>query len=90
MQEKCCKIIKYYGNDNQILKAQEELSELSTALYHFVDGKIDKNELLGEIADVTVMLFQLNIMLGISPYELDKVVEYKINRTLEKMNLNRS
>ena len=52
--------IRHYGTGNQQLKAIEELSELIQALAR---GN-DRDNLAEEMADVRIMLDQLEIMLG--------------------------
>jgi len=52
--------IKCYGVKNQVLKAVEELNELSTSLLHWTFNK--ENNVLEEIADVEIMIEQLKII----------------------------
>lgn len=56
------KIIATYGQDHQILKAIEELTELSLALQHFVERNDTQGNVCEEIADVEIMLKQLRIL----------------------------
>jgi len=56
--------IKRYGVNNQVHKAVEELTELSLELQRFLEGRGDEEHIREEVADVTVMLAQLELMFG--------------------------
>lgn len=80
-KQKLQEIISYFGEDNQKLKAIEELSELTIAI---LNAKNDKTEnLIEEIADVEIMLKQLKLIYKIDKSEIKKAKEFKINRTLK-------
>ena len=73
------KIADYYGLDNQIDKTIEECAELIQAL-----AKLESREnTIEEIADVQIMLKQMLYLLDCEK-EVEKVMEYKINRQLER------
>lgn len=65
--------IQYYGQGNQRTKAIEELSELIRALAR----SDDHENIAEEMADVRIMLDQLEIMYGnhalVRKYELEKL-----------------
>lgn len=69
-----------WGEDAQYDQAVEECAELIAALKHFRRGKIDKQALIDELADVTLMLGQLTWMFGQA--EIDAAIKGK----LEKLN----
>ena len=74
------KIADYYGLDNQLNKTIEECAELIQALV-----KLESREnTIEEIADVQIMLKQMLYLLDCEK-EVEKVMEYKINRQLERM-----
>ena len=74
------KIADYYGLDNQLNKTIEECAELIQALV-----KLESREnTIEEIADVQIMLKQMLYLLDCEE-EVEKVMEYKINRQLERM-----
>ena len=74
------KIAEYYGLDNQLNKTIEECAELIQALV-----KLESREnTIEEIADVQIMLKQMLYLLDCEK-EVEKVMEYKINRQLERM-----
>lgn len=52
----------------------EECAELIAAIKHFQREKIDKQDVIDELADVTLMLGQLTWMFG----------EEQVNKTVEK------
>ena len=59
--------VNKFGADHQILKAVEELNELATALMHYREGKATINQVQDEIVDVSIILNQLEIILGKLP-----------------------
>lgn len=74
------KIAEYYGLDNQLNKTIEECAELIQALV-----KLESREnTIEEIADVQIMLKQMLYLLDCEK-EVEKVMEYKINRQLERI-----
>ena len=82
--EKIKKIIDRYGTQHQLYKAAEELSELQTILLQDANqnGKVPLARIIEEIADVYVMLKQVEVIYYIDSREVEPVIEYKINRTL--------
>lgn len=81
MKEQLEAIIEHYGKDNQIRKAIEELDELKEAL----NENHTKDHIIEEMADVLVMLTQLALIYDIDPEVVDDMMEYKIDRTIERM-----
>lgn len=75
-------IIDYYGEDKQKTKAIEEMSELIKAIC-----KNDVENIEEEIADVSIMLSQLQIMYGFSDWDIEKIKKEKIYRTIERMGI---
>ena len=74
------KIAEYYGLDNQLNKTIEECAELIQALV-----KLESREnTIEEMADVQIMLKQMLYLLDCEK-EVEKVMEYKINRQLERI-----
>lgn len=51
------------GKDEYIRKITEELNELACAVSHYVDGKIDSEEVIEEMADVYLQLYKLEMSL---------------------------
>lgn len=77
-------IINKYGKEHQILKAVEELTELSLALQHYFDGKTATDAVVNELVDVEIMLIQLKIIFEVSEETITKIKRQK----LEKLNLD--
>ena len=69
-----------WGVDAQYDQMVEECAELITALKHFRRGKIDRQAVIDELADVTLMLGQLNWMFG------TEQVEKSVQKKLKKLN----
>ena len=71
--------IRHYGTGNQRFKAMEELSELIRALARCDDA----DNIAEEMADVRIMLDQLEIMFG--NHEAVKIWELRKLRRLDKL-----
>ena len=89
-KEGCRTIADYYGYTAQSNQLIEECAELIQAVskYRRAVG-IDKAKALEnyveEIADVELMLGQIKYLLKIPESDIIKVKEYKIQRTLDRM-----
>jgi len=68
------KTLEKWGTSGQYDQMVEECAELIAAIKHFQRGKIDKQDVIDELADVTLMLGQLTWMFG----------EEQVNKTVEK------
>ena len=73
-------IADYYGKEHQTIKAIEELAELIQAL-----AKGDIENIKEEIADVRVMLEQIEYLYGVSDDEITLRMCAKLWRQLERM-----
>ena len=73
-------IADYYGKEHQTIKAIEELAELIQAL-----AKGDIENIKEEIADVRVMLEQIEYLYGISDDAITLRMCAKLWRQLERM-----
>jgi len=71
--------ISHYGEKAQITKAIEELAELIVAL-----AKRDFENTLEEIADVSIMLDQLCLILN---YDPEPIRQEKLERLKERMGM---
>jgi len=58
-----------WGEDAQFDMAVEECAELITAVQHYKRGRVTKEQLLEELADVKVMNEQLGKFIGEHEYE---------------------
>lgn len=79
MANMCIEIAHYYGFENQISKSIEELAELIRAL---ATGTSD--EVVEEIADVEIMIYQLKYLYGIETAVGD-AIEYKLKRQMKRI-----
>lgn len=80
------KIIDHYGQENQIIKCVEELSELSQNLCKYLGSdKIDLALITEELADVENMLDQLKIIFNLDAELIEKLRIFKLNRTIERI-----
>ena len=95
------KIDDTYGYDAQSRQLIEEMAELTVAINKYwrkylkcgnfdmfdtLKGSSEEDAIIEEIADVEICLSQLKFLLGIRPYEIDQIIEQKLNRQLERIN----
>lgn len=82
MQEdkRICSILNFYGEENQKIKAIEELGELITGL-----AKWDLENIQEEIGDVEIMLSQLKLFKGIDIEKINEYKEFKLNRQIKRI-----
>ena len=77
--------IRKNGKAMQTVVAIEEMSELQKELSKFIRGKGDRENLIEEVADVLVMITQIQLMYHIPDDEVEKVMHFKLNRLKERM-----
>lgn len=82
-KEQLQEIINHYGADHQKDKLFEEMAELQKEVCKEKDGKGDKQHIAEELADVSIMLQQMQIIYGITDEQIEQVVQQKIERTLD-------
>lgn len=87
--------VNIYGN-KQYMTAVEEMAELMQAISKFLridysgcadEARIQKeavNNITAEMADVYVMLEQLQVMLNIKNADIQSVINRKLNRQFER------
>ena len=85
-------IIKYAiqknGKAMQTVVAIEEMSELQKELSKFIRGKGNRDNLIEEVADVLVMIAQIQLMYYIPDNEVERIMHLKLNRLKERMEQN--
>ena len=74
--------IAKWGEEAQRNMAFEELGELNTILARDRRGRATKEEILTELADVTIMCEQMAVILGFEDYE--KELDNKLIRLRDK------
>lgn len=79
------RIITDHGYRSQKEKAVEELCELATELARDLQGGGSRDAVTEEMADVYVILAQLELIYGNS-HEVEAIVAEKIERTLKRMS----
>lgn len=79
------KAIETYGADLQKQVAIEEMAELTKEICKDFRGKGNREHILEEIVDVSIMLEQLQIMYDISSSEMLRAVESKVKRLEERL-----
>lgn len=86
------KIIEHYGVRHQLKKLSEEVFELQESVIDLQDfttcGNADtqlNQNVIEEIADVFVVLRQLVIQLDIAENDIEDMADYKVKRTLERI-----
>ena len=91
MKENLLKIINHYGIDKQLKYIHSEYFELDEAIIQFNWNDEIHNEkyaiecVAQEIADVMVMLKQFQYYYGIEDKQVEEVMNYKIDRQLERI-----
>lgn len=80
--------IKHYGKNNQSTACMEECAELIQAISKGKRGKIDRDSMIEEIADVLICIEMLKQMYMISEDKINKWIEKKQAREAERMEKN--
>ena len=87
MEKDLLKIIKHYGVISQLKYFQSEVFELNEAIIRYDEADDDEliNHIKEEIADVLCMLRQFQYEFGFKDEDIDKIIEFKVNRQLARM-----
>ena len=80
--------IQRYGKNNQSTVCMEECAELIQAISKAKRGKIDRDNMEEEIADVLICIEMLKQMYMISDEKINKWIEKKQAREAERMEKN--
>lgn len=81
--------IEKYGKETQSIVCMEECSELIQAVSKRLRGKPDAiDNLAEEMADVTICLYLLKEMYGITDEQLNEWIARKTARQYERMQAN--
>lgn len=95
-------IINHFGYRNQMKKLNEEIYELLEAVDNYEDAsmefnndedyysveemKIFRDHIVEEMGDVLILLTEFIGRYDIEKYELDKWMDYKLERTLDRID----
>lgn len=91
MKDKLLEIINHYGIDKQLKYIHSEYFELDEAIVknlneEIIDVKVClKRDIAEELADVTCMLKQFQYYYEISDEEIEKIMQEKVDRQLERI-----
>lgn len=80
------KAINQYGADAQMRMAQEELAELIVAISHQIRGRARLQDIVSEIADVTICLEQLKMIIGCREQVFLEEIEFKLKRLESRLD----
>lgn len=86
--EACQTIANFYGDDSQMYMAIEEMSELTKEICKYKRLPNNYDKIADEIADVKIMLEQLEYIFGVSR-EVEERVNYKLDRQLRRIEQER-
>jgi NTP pyrophosphatase (non-canonical NTP hydrolase) len=86
----CHKIADHYGEKHQMLKAVEEMAELTQAIVKTVHGDtLHEWDYPSELADVLIMVEQLQYMYdksdGVFDGRVERFIDAKLSRQLKRM-----
>jgi hypothetical protein len=79
-------LLERFGDEAQIRKSIEELAELTVQLAKHLNGADNTNEIVDEMADVQIMLWQL-VEIFTCTAQLDFRIESKCQRSRERYGL---
>ena len=78
-------VVSKYGTNHQVTVAIEELSELQKELCKFIRKSGNLSNIAEEIADVQLMLWQMQTVFDVRQEEVERRVKYKIDRTINEI-----
>lgn len=83
-REICTLALEHYGEENQVMMVMEEMAELQKELCKHWRGKTNREEIAGEIADVSIMLEQMAILFRVE-YLAGAIRAQKLQRLVERI-----
>ena len=78
-------IISYYGHESQKMMLLEEMAELQKEICKDMRYDPDLEAITEEVADVLIMLEQIQMMYHISETKLHKITNEKLHRQLRRI-----
>lgn len=79
------KAIQEYGAFAQLDMIIEEMSELTKEICKNKRGKDNRSAIVEEMADVYIMLKQLEIIFSIDEDEINEAIDFKVDRLKERL-----
>ena len=77
--------INIYGIHKQSIVAIEEMSELTKEITKSLREEMRSEHMVEEIADVLIMVEQVKMMYEVSDDEIQRNIDYKINRLNDRL-----
>lgn len=77
--------IRKNGKAMQTVVAIEEMSELQKELTKNIRGMGNRENLKEEVADVLIMITQIQIMYSLPDDEVERIIHLKLNRLKERL-----
>ncbi len=84
------KVIKSFGPNSQLSMLQEECAELIVSISHYKRGRCGPKTVIDEIADVLILIQQINLYLtkvSNSEEDLREAIIRKTNRLRERLDI---
>ncbi len=80
------KIANNFGIVNQENKLIEELAELikELSILHQENSKAEKDNVIEEMSDVIILIYQLIYLYEVDE-KIEEIIEYKLNRTIQRI-----
>lgn len=89
-KEELIQVIKNYGIHSQTIMLFEEMSELQKEVCKLYRKRGTIDHVIEELADVVIMLEQLQLMLNLEENKLQEIVDYKMDRLKKRMESERN
>ena len=78
-------LIEHYGHESQKMMLLEEMAELQKEICKEFRGELNKDAITEEVADVLIMLEQVQMMYDISDIRLLEITNEKLVRQLRRI-----
>ena len=77
-------VLEAWGIGNQVFMVMEETGEMLNALAKANRGRVTKEDVITELADVSIMMEQMAVHFGYEEFKAEK--ERKLNRLKERLD----
>ena len=85
MKENLLQIVNHYGLKHQLKYIHTEYYELDETILNYITGNEDREHIAEELSDCFVMLKQFQYYYGIEDKDIEKIMKYKIDRQLKRI-----
>lgn len=86
MKESLLKIVNHYGLKHQLKYIHSEYYELDETILNYITGNEDREHIAEELSDCFVMLKQFQYYYEIPDEEIERIMKYKIDRQLKRID----